>query len=71
MHSGCAETFLNRRMYQICKETMCFKENEEYDKCWEVEGTMALTRSTFAGAYKHKQSSKKVEGHQCAQAARL
>ena len=56
MHSICAETLLNRRMIQTCKETMCFKENEEYDKCWKVEGSMALTRSATAGADKNLSS---------------
>ena len=35
-------------MYRTCKETMCLKENEDYDKCWKDEGSMALTR--YAGA---------------------
>ena len=53
-HSICAEMLCHRRMYQTCKETMCAKENEEYDKCWEVEGSMALTRSAIGEAYQLK-----------------
>jgi len=38
------KVIIPRRMYRTCKETMCFKENEDYDKCWKDEGSMALTR---------------------------
>ena len=38
------KVIIPRRMYQTCKETMCLRENEVYNKCWEVEGAMALAR---------------------------